>query len=222
MWCFETSKTRLRHWKTAVSKRLDFIKSTTTDVKVTFGKKFDSAKLEVFDGDTLLTVYGIQFFETGSITVQGNYVSQWCTFECIGLKQLVDKLEKSDSTLHEGIIRHNLLEPTWDNNWFQPASINQSFSSTSPNGTNVHKSTDHDQSEEVGLLPIPGTKPITITSTPIPILPETPNTHITIGDVSTNISQGREDKSYYVKRMADEKKEMIKLKNLKSIIAALK
>ena len=60
----KTSKTRLLHWKTAVSKRLDFIKSTTTDVKVTFGKKSDSAKLEVFDEDTLLTVYSIQFFET--------------------------------------------------------------------------------------------------------------------------------------------------------------
>ena len=89
----------------------------------------------------------------------------------------MDKLEKSDSTLHEGIIRHNLLEPTWDNNWFQPASINQSFSFTSLNGTNVHKSIDHDQSEEVGLLPIPGTESITITSTPIQILAETPNTH---------------------------------------------
>ena len=123
----KTSKTRLRHWKTAVSKRLglDFIKSTTTDAKVTFGKKFDSTMLEVFDENTLLTVYSIQFFETVSITIQGNYVSQWCTFECVGLKQLVDKLEKSDSTLHEGIIRHNLLEPTWDNNWFQPASVNR-------------------------------------------------------------------------------------------------
>ena len=53
----KTSQTLLLHWKTAVSKRLDFIKSTTTDVKVAFGKKFDSAKLEVFDEDTLLTVY---------------------------------------------------------------------------------------------------------------------------------------------------------------------
>ena len=141
----KASKTHLRHWKTAGSKRLDFIKSTTTDAKVTFGRKFYSAKLEVFDQNTLLTVYSIQFFETGSITIQGTHVSQWYTFECVGLKQLVDKLEKSDSTLHEGIIRHNLLEPTWDNNWFQPASINQSFTSTSPDGTNVHKSIDHDQ-----------------------------------------------------------------------------
>ena len=57
-------------------------------MKVTFGKKFDSAKLEVFDEDTLLTVYSIQFFETGSVTIQGNYVSQWCTFECVGLISL--------------------------------------------------------------------------------------------------------------------------------------
>ena len=141
MWCFENFKNLSASF---VSKRLDFIKSTTNDVKVTFGKKFDSAKLEVFDEDTLLTVYGIQFFETGSITIQGNSVSQWCTFECVGLKQSVDKLEKGDSTLHESIIRLNLLEPMWDNNWFQPASINQSVSSTSLNGTNVHKSIDHD------------------------------------------------------------------------------
>ena len=186
-------------------------------MKVTFSKKFDSAKLEVFDEDTLLTVYSIQFFETGSITIHGNYVSQWCTFECVGLKQLVDKLEKRDSTLHEGIIRLNLLEPTWDNNWFQATWINQLFSSTSPNGTNIHKSIDHDQpEEEVSLLPLPGTEitePITITSTPIPILAETPNAHITIGGVSTDIHiSGKEDKSYYVKHMTDERKEMIKLK----------
>ena len=105
-------------------------------MKVTFGKKFDSAKLEVSDEDTLLTLYSIQFFETGSVTIQGNYVSQWRTFEYVGLKQLVDKLEKSNSALHEDIIRLNLLEPTCDNNWFQPASINQSFSS--PNGINLH------------------------------------------------------------------------------------
>ena len=66
----KTSKTRLRHWRKAVFKRLDFIQSTTTDVKVTFGKKFDSAKLEVSADVTLLTVYSIQFFDTGSITVQ--------------------------------------------------------------------------------------------------------------------------------------------------------
>ena len=76
-----------------------------TDAKVTFGKKFNSANLEVFDENTLLTVYSIQFFETGSITIQGNYVSQWCV-ECVGLKQLVDKLEKSDSTLHETICQN--------------------------------------------------------------------------------------------------------------------
>ena len=64
------SKTRLRHWRTAVFKRLDFIKRTTTDVKVTFGKKCDSAEHEVLDEDTLLTVYSRQFFETGSITIQ--------------------------------------------------------------------------------------------------------------------------------------------------------
>ena len=75
----------------------------------------------------------------------------------------------------------------WDNNWFQPASINQLLTSTSPNGTNVHKSIDHDQSEEVGLLPFLETEPITITLTPIPILAVTSNTHLTIGDVSTNI-----------------------------------
>ena len=219
----KTSKTRLRHWKTAVSKRLDFIKSTTTDAKVTFGKKFDSAKLDFFDENTLLTVYSIQFFETGSITIQGNYVSQRCTFERVGLKQLVDKFEKSDTTLHEGIITHNLLEPTWDNNWFQPASINQSFSSTSPDGTNVHKSIDHDQSEEIGLLPIPGTEPITITSIPIPILAETPNTHITKGDVSTNIHISGKRRQELLRKAHDRRKERDdKIEDLKSTIAALK
>ena len=190
MWCLKNIKDS---WRTAVFKRPDFIKSTTTDVKVTFGKKFDSAKLEVSDEDTLLTVYSIQFFETGSITIQGNYVSQWRTFEYIGIKQLVDKLEKSDSSLHENIIRLNLLKPTWDNNWFHPASINQSFSSS--NGTNFHKSINHNQSEdEVGLLPLPGAEivePMTITSTPIAISAETPNTHVTIRDVSPNIHISR-------------------------------
>ena len=219
----KTSKTRLRRWKTAVSKRLDFIKNTTTDAKVTFSKKFDSAKLEVFDKYTSLTVYRIQFFETRSLTIQGNYVSQWCTFECVGLKQLVDKLEKSDSTLHEGIIRSNLLEPTWDNNWFQPASVNQPFSSTSPDETNVHKSIDHDQSEKVGLLPLSGTKPITITSTPIPILAETPNTHITIGDVSTNIHISGKRRQELLCKAHDRRKERDhKIEDLKSTVAALK
>ena len=223
----KTSKTRLSHWNATVSKRSDFIKSTTTYVKVTFGKKFDSAKLEVCNEDTLLKVYSIQLFETGSITIQGNYVSQWCTSECVGLKQLVDKLEKSDSTLHEGIVRFNLLEPAWDNNWFQPASINQSFSSRFPNWTDVHKSIDHDQSEyEICLLPLLGTEitePITITSTPILILAETPNTHITIGDVSPNVQISGKRRQELLRKAHDRRKESDdKIENLKSTIAALK
>ena len=139
----------------------------------------------------------------------------------------MNKLEKSDSTLHEGIKRLNLLEPTWVNNSFQPAIINQSFSSTSPNGTNVHKSIEHDQSEdEVVLLPLRGTEitePITITSTPIPILAETPNAHITIGDVSTNIHISRKRRQELLCKAHDRRKERDdKIEDRKSTIAALK
>ena len=83
-------------WKTATFKRAEYLRDEITCVRIICGNKFDSVKLQVADKVDMTTVYSIQFFNTGSITVQGNYVSQWCDFEFEDLRELVKKLENSD------------------------------------------------------------------------------------------------------------------------------
>ena len=72
----------------------------------------------------------------------------------------------------------------------------------------------------MGILPLPGAEiaePITITSTPTPILAETPNTHVAIGDVLPNIHTSGKRRQELLYKAHDRRKER---DDLKSTIAA--
>ena len=96
-------------------KRAKYLYDEITGVRIIYGNKFDSVKLQVADKDNITTIYSIQFFNTGSVTVQGNYVSQWCEFEFEDLRELVNKLENSDKDSYESLITSSLCETHWNN-----------------------------------------------------------------------------------------------------------
>ena len=60
----------------------------------------------------------MKFFNTGSITMQENYVSQWCDFEFEDLRELVNKLENSNKNLNGSLIISALCETPWNDTWF--------------------------------------------------------------------------------------------------------
>ena len=70
---FKTNESRLDLWKTAILnlKRAKYLRDEITRVRIIYGNKFDSVKLQVADKDDIITIYSIQFFNTGSVTVQG-------------------------------------------------------------------------------------------------------------------------------------------------------
>ena len=104
--------------KLQILKRAKYLRDEITSVRIIYGNKFDSVKLQVADKDDITTIYSIQFFNTGSVTVQGNYVSQWCEFEFEDLCELVNKLENSDKDSYESLIKSALCETHWNNTWF--------------------------------------------------------------------------------------------------------
>ena len=62
-------------WKTAILKRAKYLQDEITRVRIIYGNKFDSVKLQVADKDDITTIYSIQFFNTGSVTMQVMLVS---------------------------------------------------------------------------------------------------------------------------------------------------
>ena len=110
---FKTNKLSLDLWKTAILKRVEYICGEIICVRIICDNKFDSVKLQVTDKDDMTTIYSIHFWDTGSITVQRNYVSQWCDFE--DLRELINKLKNSDINSIESLITSALCETPLNN-----------------------------------------------------------------------------------------------------------
>ena len=87
---------------------------------ITIRKRNNSIKFQTIIQDVTTVIFSLQFFDTGKITIQGNFVDEWKINELPVLESIVNQLGPltAGDLSNEDSVKSAILNAHWVNNWW--------------------------------------------------------------------------------------------------------